>query len=91
MKHKWYSGFDWEGLLKKQLEVPIEPQVRTYCRSFACCVRRATKRAIFFSVEQCWTPKLSQKKKLLSASCEQFEQWSAKNIRGMRPSLYRRA
>lgn len=28
MKHKWYSGFDWEGLLKKQLEVPIEPKVR---------------------------------------------------------------
>lgn len=27
MKHKWYSGFDWEGLLKKQLEVPIKPQV----------------------------------------------------------------
>lgn len=27
MKHKWYSGFDWEGLLKRQLEVPIEPQV----------------------------------------------------------------
>eukprot|EP00752_Nemacystus_decipiens_P011818 g10487.t1 len=27
MKHKWYAGFDWEGLLKKQLEVPIEPQL----------------------------------------------------------------
>lgn len=28
MKHKWFSGFDWEGLLKKQLEVPIKPNVR---------------------------------------------------------------
>ncbi|CAM9531166.1 unnamed protein product [Ectocarpus fasciculatus] len=27
MKHKWYSGFDWEGLLKKQLEVPIAPKL----------------------------------------------------------------
>ncbi|CAM9896563.1 unnamed protein product [Ectocarpus sp. 6 AP-2014] len=24
MKHKWYSGFDWEGLLKKQLEL-VDP------------------------------------------------------------------
>lgn len=39
MKHKWYSGFDWEGLLKKQLEVPIEPQVRTYCSSKFLCFR----------------------------------------------------
>ncbi|CAM9582066.1 unnamed protein product, partial [Scytosiphon promiscuus] len=27
MKHKWFSGFDWEGLLKKQLEVPIAPKL----------------------------------------------------------------
>lgn len=28
MKHKWFSGFDWEGLLKRQLEVPVDPMVR---------------------------------------------------------------
>ena len=27
MKHKWFSGFNWKGLLKKELEVPINPEV----------------------------------------------------------------
>ncbi|CAN0509804.1 unnamed protein product, partial [Scytosiphon promiscuus] len=29
MKHKWFSGFNWKGLLDKTLEVPIDPQVST--------------------------------------------------------------
>jgi hypothetical protein len=27
MKHKWYSGFDWEALLNKKMQVPIKPKV----------------------------------------------------------------
>eukprot|EP00904_Undaria_pinnatifida_P012131 jgi/Undpi1/8048/HiC_scaffold_24.g10520.m1 len=27
MKHKWFSGFNWKGLLKKELEVPINPEL----------------------------------------------------------------
>lgn len=42
MKHKWFSGFDWEGLLKKQLKVPIEPKV---CPSFTPL---KSKRTVFF-------------------------------------------
>lgn len=28
MKHKWFSGFDWDGLLAKQLDVPMKPKVK---------------------------------------------------------------
>ena len=28
MKHKWFSGFDWDALLNKTLEVPIKPRVK---------------------------------------------------------------
>jgi len=27
MKHKWYSGFDWDALLNKNIDVPIAPKV----------------------------------------------------------------
>lgn len=27
MNHKWFSGFDWDKLLKRQLEAPINPNV----------------------------------------------------------------
>jgi len=27
MKHKWFSGFDWDALLKKKLKVPIKPKL----------------------------------------------------------------
>ncbi|GMH51816.1 hypothetical protein TrRE_jg4284 [Triparma retinervis] len=27
MKHKWYSGFDWDALLNRKIEVPIKPKV----------------------------------------------------------------
>lgn len=29
MKHKWFQGFDWEGLLQKRLDPPIDPKVRS--------------------------------------------------------------
>lgn len=28
MKHKWFSGFDWDALLQKKLKVPIKPKVK---------------------------------------------------------------
>ena len=28
MKHKWFSGFNWDALLNKKMPVPIEPQVK---------------------------------------------------------------
>jgi serine/threonine protein kinase len=28
MKHKWFSGFDWDALLKKEMEVPIKPKIK---------------------------------------------------------------
>lgn len=28
MKHKWFSGFDWDALLNKTMEVPISPIVK---------------------------------------------------------------
>jgi serine/threonine protein kinase len=28
MKHKWYSGFDWDGLIQRKLSVPILPQIK---------------------------------------------------------------
>jgi hypothetical protein len=28
MKHKWFSGLDWEALLAKSLPVPIYPNVK---------------------------------------------------------------
>lgn len=27
-EHKWFRGFDWNGLLKKQLEPPYKPTVK---------------------------------------------------------------
>ena len=27
MKHKWFSGFDWEGLLKRTMNTPIKPVI----------------------------------------------------------------
>lgn len=27
MKHKWFQGFDWEGLLDKRLQPAIDPKV----------------------------------------------------------------
>jgi len=29
MKQKWFSGFDWNSLLARELEVPIKPTVRS--------------------------------------------------------------
>lgn len=29
MKHKWFSGFDWDALLDRKLEVPIKPKVES--------------------------------------------------------------
>ena len=28
MKHKWFSGFDWDALLNKTMDVPISPKVK---------------------------------------------------------------
>lgn len=28
MKHKWFSGFDWDALMKKTMDVPIKPKVK---------------------------------------------------------------
>eukprot|EP00586_Coscinodiscus_wailesii_P010441 CAMPEP_0172503214 /NCGR_PEP_ID=MMETSP1066-20121228/167296_1 /TAXON_ID=671091 /ORGANISM="Coscinodiscus wailesii, Strain CCMP2513" /LENGTH=689 /DNA_ID=CAMNT_0013278855 /DNA_START=128 /DNA_END=2194 /DNA_ORIENTATION=+ len=28
MKHKWYSGFDWDGLMSRTLTVPMKPKVQ---------------------------------------------------------------
>lgn len=28
MKHKWFSGFDWNALMKKEMDVPIKPEVK---------------------------------------------------------------
>ncbi len=28
MKHKWFSGFDWDALLNKTMDVPIRPTVK---------------------------------------------------------------
>ena len=25
--HRWFAGFDWEGLLEKRISVPIEPSI----------------------------------------------------------------
>lgn len=27
IKHKWFSGFDWEGLLKRDIDAPIKPRL----------------------------------------------------------------
>lgn len=27
--HRWFAGFDWQGLLEKSILVPIEPSVQT--------------------------------------------------------------
>lgn len=27
MKHKWYSGFNWDALLNRKIDVPIQPKV----------------------------------------------------------------
>ena len=27
VKHKWFSGFDWEGLLKRTMNTPIKPVI----------------------------------------------------------------
>ncbi|CAM9514573.1 unnamed protein product [Discosporangium mesarthrocarpum] len=27
MKHKWYGGFDWEGLMKTVLDPPFVPEI----------------------------------------------------------------
>ncbi|CAM9681447.1 unnamed protein product, partial [Choristocarpus tenellus] len=29
MNHKWYGGFDWDGLIKKKLPPPIIPELKT--------------------------------------------------------------
>lgn len=29
LKQKWFSGFDWNSLLARELEVPIKPTVRS--------------------------------------------------------------
>jgi len=29
MKHKWFSGFDWDALLNKELTVPIKPKLKS--------------------------------------------------------------
>lgn len=29
MKHKWFSGFDWKELTKKNMKVPIKPEVKS--------------------------------------------------------------
>ncbi|CAN0481918.1 unnamed protein product, partial [Phaeothamnion confervicola] len=28
MKHKWYSGFNWDGLVQRAIDPPIVPTVR---------------------------------------------------------------
>jgi cGMP-dependent protein kinase len=28
MKQKWFSGFDWNSLLERKLEVPLKPDVK---------------------------------------------------------------
>jgi hypothetical protein len=28
MKHKWFSGFDWDALMNKKMTVPIKPKVK---------------------------------------------------------------
>jgi hypothetical protein len=28
MKHKWFSGFDWDALMNKTMHVPIKPKVK---------------------------------------------------------------
>ena len=28
MKHKWFSGFDWDALMNKTMPVPIQPKVK---------------------------------------------------------------
>lgn len=28
MKHKWFSGFDWDALMNKTMDVPIKPEVK---------------------------------------------------------------
>jgi serine/threonine protein kinase len=30
LKHKWFSGFDWDALMNKTLEVPIKPKVKSW-------------------------------------------------------------
>ena len=29
MKHKWFSGFDWDALMNKTMNVPIKPKVKS--------------------------------------------------------------
>lgn len=28
MQHRWYSDFDWDGMLEKRLDVPFQPKTR---------------------------------------------------------------
>lgn len=30
-RHRWFQGFDWEGLLQRTLQPPIIPDVCFYC------------------------------------------------------------
>ena len=41
-KHRWYQGFDWDGLENRTLAPPILPKVRKSSRLYAILIRPLT-------------------------------------------------